>query len=120
MIGVLMLTDLLMAGVEGVSPAGRLLAPMLSGFTPQAASGLYHTSWWVHLGTLMFFLTFLPTPNLNGKHTVFGRVIEGLDVLAEIQRIDPDNPDPEIKPDQIIEAKVIRKRDHEYKPNKVE
>ncbi|HEX7038870.1 MAG TPA: peptidylprolyl isomerase [Trueperaceae bacterium] len=39
-----------------------------------------------------FFITFVPTPWLDGKHTVFGRVIEGEDVLDRIQRIDPARP----------------------------
>ncbi len=36
-----------------------------------------------------FFLTFIPTPWLDGKHTVFGQITEGLDVLDKLQRIDP-------------------------------
>ena len=32
-----------------------------------------------------FFLTFVPTPWLDGKHTIFGEVIEGLDVLAKLE-----------------------------------
>lgn len=35
------------------------------------------------------FITFTPTPHLDGRHTVFGKVIEGLDVLDRIQRRDP-------------------------------
>jgi cyclophilin family peptidyl-prolyl cis-trans isomerase len=31
-----------------------------------------------------FFITLAPTPHLNGRHTVFGRVIKGEDVLMEI------------------------------------
>ena len=32
-----------------------------------------------------FFLTFKPTPWLDGKHTVFGEVVEGLDVLPKLE-----------------------------------
>lgn len=32
-----------------------------------------------------FFLTFVPTPWLDGKHTIFGEVVEGLDVLAKLE-----------------------------------
>lgn len=34
-----------------------------------------------------FFLCFNQTPHLNGKHVVFGRVIEGLDVLKKIELV---------------------------------
>jgi len=33
-----------------------------------------------------FFLTFVPTPHLNGKHTVFGRVVKGLDVVGKLEQ----------------------------------
>lgn len=32
-----------------------------------------------------FFLTFVPTPWLDGKHTIFGEVVEGLDVLKTLE-----------------------------------
>lgn len=38
-----------------------------------------------------FFITHGPTPHLNGKHTVFGQVVEGLDVLMSIPPRDPNN-----------------------------
>jgi cyclophilin family peptidyl-prolyl cis-trans isomerase len=70
-------------------------------------------------GGSQFFLTFRPTGHLNSTassgHTVFGRIIEGIEVLAKIQRRDPSEPNPPA-PDKIVEAKVLRKRDHEYKP----
>jgi cyclophilin family peptidyl-prolyl cis-trans isomerase len=69
-------------------------------------------------GGSQFFLTFKPTIHLNGKHTAFGRVIEGLDVLAKLQRRDPTRPNPPT-PDKIVKAEVVRKRDHKYEPTKV-
>jgi len=32
-----------------------------------------------------FFLTFVPTPWLDGKHTIFGQVTEGMDVLKALE-----------------------------------
>lgn len=37
-----------------------------------------------------FFITYAPTPWLNGLHTIFGEVIEGMDVVNAITRRDPD------------------------------
>jgi len=40
-----------------------------------------------------FFITFGPTPELNGGYTIFGQVTEGMDVVNAITRRDPDaNP----------------------------
>ena len=34
-----------------------------------------------------FFMTFVSTPHLNGAHVVFGKVTEGLEMLAEMERV---------------------------------
>jgi len=36
-----------------------------------------------------FFLTLAPTPHLDGRHTVFGRVTSGMEVLNSIRERDP-------------------------------
>ena len=69
-------------------------------------------------GGSQFFLTFRPTTHLDGRHTVFGRVVKGMDVLAKLQRRDPSKPAQQ-QPDKILTAEVIRKRDHAYEPTKV-
>jgi cyclophilin family peptidyl-prolyl cis-trans isomerase len=69
-------------------------------------------------GGSQFFLTFRPTTHLNGRHTAFGRVIEGMEVLAKLQRRDPNSASPPT-PDKIVKAEVLRKRNHKYEPVKV-
>ncbi len=66
-------------------------------------------------GGSQFFLTFIPLKHLDGKHTGFGRVIRGMDVLHKLQRRDPSAEDAP-QPDRIVKATVLRKRDHPYEP----
>jgi cyclophilin family peptidyl-prolyl cis-trans isomerase len=69
-------------------------------------------------GGSQFFLTFRPTEHLDGKHTVFGRVIAGDEVLARLARTQDGQGRPVagVEPDRIIKAEVLRKRDHAYEP----
>jgi cyclophilin family peptidyl-prolyl cis-trans isomerase len=66
-------------------------------------------------GNSQFFLTFVPTAHLNGRHTAFGRVIEGIEVLGDLQRRSPQHEANPPKADRIIKAEVVRDRGHEYK-----
>ena len=36
-----------------------------------------------------FFITFGPTPHLNGGYTIFGQVVEGMDTVNAIKKRDP-------------------------------
>jgi cyclophilin family peptidyl-prolyl cis-trans isomerase len=67
-------------------------------------------------GGSQFFLCFTQTTHLDGRHTAFGRIVEGLDVLDKLTRIQPGEPGT---PDKIVKATVVRKREHEYAPKKL-
>jgi peptidyl-prolyl cis-trans isomerase B (cyclophilin B) len=56
-------------------------------------------------GGSQFFITHVACPYLDGKHAVFGRVIEGLDVVDSIRQ-----------GDRIGKITVDRKRSHPYEP----
>jgi len=38
-----------------------------------------------------FFLTFVKTPHLDGKHTIFGKVVEGMDTVKELEKFGSRN-----------------------------
>ncbi len=49
-----------------------------------------------------FFITHGPTPHLDDRHTVFGRVVEGLDVVLAIPERDPvRDPQPGLDLTQV-------------------
>lgn len=55
-----------------------------------------------------FFITFGPTPQLNGGYTIFGQVIEGMDVVHNITRRDPTK-NPSFEGDKIISITISEK-----------
>lgn len=45
-----------------------------------------------------FFLTLEPCPHLNGKHTIFGHLVSGEDVLSRISKVAVDKNDRPVEP----------------------
>lgn len=55
-----------------------------------------------------FFITMAATPWLNGKHTIFGEVIEGGDVLKKIEMTPTNAQDRPLTPTKILKITLVQ------------
>lgn len=55
-----------------------------------------------------FFVTVAPTPHLNGRHTVFGEVVEGLDVVMGISTVRTGSMDRPVEPVVIKHIQIVK------------
>ena len=56
-----------------------------------------------------FFITLAPTPNLDGRHTVFGQVVKGLDVVDSIGKVQTGPMDKPLEPVVMKTVTIVRK-----------
>ena len=54
-----------------------------------------------------FFITLAPTPHLDGRHTVFGKIISGMEVVKSIRDRDPMS---DANPGDLIKTIVINEK----------
>ncbi|HEY2552659.1 MAG TPA: peptidylprolyl isomerase [Streptosporangiaceae bacterium] len=57
-----------------------------------------------------FFITTVPTPHLNGRHTIFGEVVDGADVVEAISQVKRGRNDRPAQ-DVVVESVVIERGD---------
>ncbi len=57
-----------------------------------------------------FFITLAATPWLNGHHTIFGKVISGMDIVRAIGKVQTTKPFDKPVKDVVIENVTIEKR----------
>ena len=55
-----------------------------------------------------FFVTTVPTPHLDRKHSIFGQVVEGMDVVRKIESVRTGPNDRPVTPVVIEHVKVFR------------
>jgi peptidyl-prolyl cis-trans isomerase-like protein 2 len=53
------------------------------------------------------FITFRSCQHLDGKHTIFGRVVGGLETLKAMEAVETDNKDVPVAPIVIRKALVF-------------
>jgi cyclophilin family peptidyl-prolyl cis-trans isomerase len=55
-----------------------------------------------------FFITAVPTPHLDGLHTIFGEVVEGIEVVTQINTLPTDGSD---RPSQTVYIESVKIRE---------
>lgn len=58
-------------------------------------------------GDSQFFITVVPTEWLNNRHTIFGEVSEGMDIIININRTETDHRDRPIEPVVIKKVTIL-------------
>ncbi|PON78044.1 Cyclophilin-type peptidyl-prolyl cis-trans isomerase [Parasponia andersonii] len=53
-----------------------------------------------------FFITLSPCPSLDGKHTIFGRVSKGMEIIKRLGSVQTDNNDRPIHEVKILRTSV--------------
>ena len=59
-------------------------------------------------GGSQFFINLANNNFLDSKHPAFGAVIEGMDIVDSIEKIDTDSSDKPTKDVKIIKASVVK------------
>ncbi|MFI5349881.1 MAG: peptidylprolyl isomerase [Elusimicrobiota bacterium] len=106
--------------IQGGDPTGTgdgdpavPVADELSGAPFDKPGLLAMASWGPGSSQTQFFITLAPAPDLDGKHTIFGEVVSGLDVaraIAAVPRDEKSGSDRPFDPPLLKSFRVVASR----------
>jgi len=81
---------------------------MIRELDPEAKAGNPDREGFLNSADMRFYISLKTNPDIDGKYTVFGKVIKGMDTVRLIS-----------KENSIINITIDLKRNHPYKPNRI-
>jgi len=76
----------------------------------------FYETWYTSRYRSQFYIAFKATPNLDKKHTVFGKLVGGEDVLDTLEKLPrKDGTERPVKPVKITEVVIYQDPFEDYK-----
>ena len=95
-------------GTGAGSPGYRFQDEIVPGLVFDAPGKLAMANSGPNTNGSQFFITTVPTPHLNGNHTIFGEITEGQSVINAISRVETNARDAPLRPVTIESIEITK------------
>ena len=95
-------------GTGGGGPGYQFQDEIVAGLVFDSAGKLAMANAGPGTNGSQFFITTVPTPHLNGYHTIFGEVVQGQSVVDAISRVTTDARDRPLQPVMIESIDILQ------------